>query len=544
MSGLSLPAIRRMASRATLIRILAVLNRWRKLPFKTIDHDAVMEHLAKEGGISASYCVLTALSCGIAILGLLLSSPAVVIGAMLISPLMSPIILFGFSLATLDEQLAIKSLKAIVLGTGLAITQAAVIVWMSPLNSATAEILARTRPNFFDLLVAIFSAIAGAYAVANRKGETIVGVAIATALMPPLAVIGYGLAVHNWAITTGASGLFMTNLLAIALTASLVARFFGFGSMHPSRTGLWHTLGIFAVFGILSIPLGFSLEQIAREAVLTSRAKNTLNAYFEPYNDHIYGMDIKFAKDQPIQINALVLTQKNRIGADAEMQKRLQQALGRPVQLSLSQVPVHAHESLDRQAVEALVSESAAMLSKRMQNASQPDIAAIAAAEAQVPLLDISLDRQGRTVLIRGQSDTAAELAAMHHAATVLRQRFADWRFDFHPDVNALPPIPFTEDSTQLDPAAEKQLSDMIWALKSAGVNAVRAIGRADTQGKSAVANRHAALRRAIAVSTILQQAGIKATAVAQYLAPRQRAEEAENGRAAFRQVLLEPQGD
>ena len=224
----------------TLVELLTYLSRALRFYFHRVragvDQAEVLEHLREDGGLSVRYGILTALSCAIAILGLLLSSPAVIIGAMLISPLMTPIMLFGFSLATLDQRLVRQSLTAIAVGTLLAIVQSMAIVWLSPLKSATPEILARTSPNFFDLLVAIFSALAGAYAVSQRKGETIVGVAIATALMPPLAVIGYGIATRDWAIFSGAGGLFMTNLLAIGLTASIVAKVFGFGAHNASRT--------------------------------------------------------------------------------------------------------------------------------------------------------------------------------------------------------------------------------------------------------------------------------------------------------------------
>ncbi|HEY5237043.1 MAG TPA: DUF389 domain-containing protein, partial [Rhizomicrobium sp.] len=231
--------------------------------------------------LCARYAMLTALSCAIAVLGLLLSSPAVIIGAMLISPLMGPIILFGFSLALLDQPLAFRSFVAVAIGTLLAVGLSALIVWLSPLQSVTPEILSRTRPNFFDLLVAIFSAVAGAYAVVQRKGETIMGVAIATALMPPLAACSFGLATANWAIFKGAGGLFMTNLLAIALTACLVAKFFGFGAHNSRHSTFWQTVSIVVVFVVLSIPLGLSLKRIAGEAVQTSKVRSTLQGYFE-----------------------------------------------------------------------------------------------------------------------------------------------------------------------------------------------------------------------------------------------------------------------
>jgi uncharacterized hydrophobic protein (TIGR00271 family) len=496
-----------------LLRLLAVINRWRKLPAKSVDHDAVLTHVAEAGGISASYLVLIALSCGIAILGLLLSSPAVVIGAMLISPLMSPITLVGFSLATLDMKLALRGLQAVALGTGLALLLAAAIVWMSPLNAPTPEILARTTPNLFDLLVAVFSAIAGGYAVAMRKGETIVGVAIATSLMPPLAVAGYGLAVHNWAILLGAAGLFMTNLLAIALTINLVAHVFGFSAVHAFRTRLWQTLGILAAFAVLSIPLGFSLQHIAREAVLTARVKSVLGDYFTPYGDHVYGVDVRFADDRPVQVNALVLTQKEHDGAENIVSQILTASLKQPVRLSLSQVPVHARESLDRRAIEELIGHSTTALSQQLTDPAA-NIAEITSAEAQIPLLDISLDRTAKVVVLRADASDPARLSNLRRAAATLTHRFAGWTFALR--LTALPQLSFSAKSAALSPAQIAAVDDIAWAAKASGSSLITV-----TAHWQRAADRKLASRRADAVCDLLLAAGIRASA---QLAPRREA--------------------
>jgi uncharacterized hydrophobic protein (TIGR00271 family) len=143
------------------------------------------------------------MSAGIAVLGLLLSSPAVVIGAMLISPLMSPILGLGFSLALFNFAEMRRSMIALAVGAAAAILFTALIVTISPLQAPTSEIIARTRPNLFDLPVALFASLAGSFAIIRGRGDTIVGVAIATALMPPLAVVGSGLATWNMAVLGG-----------------------------------------------------------------------------------------------------------------------------------------------------------------------------------------------------------------------------------------------------------------------------------------------------------------------------------------------------
>ena len=154
-------------------RELPIYRWWRQSIVAGIDHEEVVERIISDSGWSLRYAFMIMMSAGIAVLGLLLSSPAVVIGAMLISPLMSPIIGLGFSLALFDFAEMRRSLTALVIGAVLAVAFTALIVLASPLKAPTAEILARTRPSLFDLLVALFAALAGTFAIICGRGETL-----------------------------------------------------------------------------------------------------------------------------------------------------------------------------------------------------------------------------------------------------------------------------------------------------------------------------------------------------------------------------------
>jgi uncharacterized hydrophobic protein (TIGR00271 family) len=177
--------------------------------------------------LSLNYGLELILSAGIATLGLVLNSPAVVIGAMLVSPLMGPILAAGLSLAASDLYLGVKSLAGIILSIFGAITFSAGIVWLLPFHVPTTEILARTQPNVLDLGVAILSGLAGSIVIC-RGGEgggvtAMPGVAIAVALMPPLCAVGFGIgAGFDWQIISGAGLLFLTNLVAITASAFIV----------------------------------------------------------------------------------------------------------------------------------------------------------------------------------------------------------------------------------------------------------------------------------------------------------------------------------
>jgi uncharacterized hydrophobic protein (TIGR00271 family) len=253
---------------------------WRRSMVGSVDHALVMERVVGDSGWSPRYAFMILMSGGIAVLGLLLSSPAVVIGAMLISPLMSPILALGFSLAVFDFVEMRRALGALVAGALAAVAFTALIVLVSPLQAPTSEIIARTRPNLFDLAVALFSALAGAFAIVRGRGETIVGVAIATALMPPLAVVGYGLATWNLPVLGGAFALFVTNFVTIALAATIMARLYGFGNSLSSQQSWTQTWLLLLVFIGMAIPLGISLRQIAGEAVTVNHVRSVLSERF------------------------------------------------------------------------------------------------------------------------------------------------------------------------------------------------------------------------------------------------------------------------
>src|SRR5690349_19301802 len=155
-----------------------------------------------------SYWLQTIFAAGIATLGLVLNSPAVIIGAMLISPLMGPILAGGLALASGDVVLGLRAVVSLALSCLVAVLFAVLLVMLLPFKEMTAEIAARTQPTTLDLVVALFSGAIGSIATCKEvKGvvTSIPGVAIAVALMPPLCVVGYGLGVA--ASLNGAEGM-------------------------------------------------------------------------------------------------------------------------------------------------------------------------------------------------------------------------------------------------------------------------------------------------------------------------------------------------
>ncbi len=179
------------------------------------------------------YTVLITLSAAIAALGLILNSPAVVIGAMLVAPLMSPIVASGMALILGDARFLRFALGSALRGAIIAIF-VGFIVGLLPGDNMTAEVLARTQPSLIDLGVALFSGLAGAFALSYWEAAgALPGVAIAAALVPPLASVGISFAEGDWRKGLGALLLFATNYITIALAGAFVFGVFGF---RPNRT--------------------------------------------------------------------------------------------------------------------------------------------------------------------------------------------------------------------------------------------------------------------------------------------------------------------
>lgn len=173
----------------------------------------------------------------LASLGLNVNATAVIIGAMLISPLMGPIMGIGLGIGINDLALLRRAISNYLVATVVALTTSTVFFLLSPLNDAHSEILARTSPNIYDVLIALFGGFAGIIATSTRqKGNVIPGVAIATALMPPLCTAGYGLATMQINYFIGAFYLYIINTVFIGLATLLIVRMLHFPSVENQDT--------------------------------------------------------------------------------------------------------------------------------------------------------------------------------------------------------------------------------------------------------------------------------------------------------------------
>lgn len=171
------------------------------------------------------------LACAIIVasVGLNVNSTAVIIGAMLISPLMGPIVGAGFALGIYDFLLFKKSLKNLLIATVVSLIASTIYFYLSPFKDVQSELLARTSPNIYDILIAFFGGVVGVIAVTrSEKGNPIAGVAIATALMPPLCTAGYGIATAQWTFFLGAFYLYCINCVFIGIATFLIIKYLNY----------------------------------------------------------------------------------------------------------------------------------------------------------------------------------------------------------------------------------------------------------------------------------------------------------------------------
>ena len=257
----------------------------------------------------------------IASLGLNVNSTAVIIGAMLISPLMGPIIGMGLALGIADLDLFKQSIKNYLVSTFISVITATIYFTLSPITDAQSELLSRTSPTLYDVLIALFGGAAGFLAMSTKgKNNVIPGVAIATALMPPLCTAGYGLAVQNTSYFLGAFYLYFINTVFIAFTTCLGVRFLHFHrkqfiNLEKMRRVNYYIVSIII---ITIIPASYMTWNIIKQSVFENNIENfvtkELNYSGTNILSHQYDLKTKtlhvVAVGNPISTDSIAKAQK------------------------------------------------------------------------------------------------------------------------------------------------------------------------------------------------------------------------------------------
>ena len=232
---------------------------------------------------SFNFHFMLGLSAIISTLGLLANSVAIIIGAMIIAPLMGPIIGMAFAIAMGNRKLLRRSSFTLFKGVILTIATSWLAVSIVGLETVDSEILSRTNPTLIDFGIAMAAGLAGAFTQTRRSiADAIPGVAIAVALVPPLSVIGIGLALGAESIAIGASLLFLTNLICIIFFGSLVFLFQSYGNIDRAKKGLaMSTIVMFA----LGIPLTISMRDLIIKKNVTSQINGLIVDETKSFSD-------------------------------------------------------------------------------------------------------------------------------------------------------------------------------------------------------------------------------------------------------------------
>ncbi|MCE0557762.1 TIGR00341 family protein [Motilimonas sp. E26] len=284
-------------------------------PLSLIAHAAPEEFkdlyqlLRENATASPAFLTLMVLSTLLASIGLYASSAPVIIGAMILAPLMAPIISLAMAMTRQDPSLLVCSLRTLATGLFMALLFSSFASFIMPMEVVTAEIAARLSPNLLDLGVAVISGIAGAYAHARiDAAKSLAGVAIAVALVPPLAVTGIGLGWLDWHVAWGALLLFLTNLAGIVFAASLTFLTLGFAPFTRAKKGL--SIALLAV-AIVSIPLVFSFMRLSEEAKIVQALEGKEIG-------SVILRHIQARANEPIELSLQIVTPAALTGADLD----------------------------------------------------------------------------------------------------------------------------------------------------------------------------------------------------------------------------------
>jgi len=273
-----------------------------KLNSERENHQTVIRSIEKGVVFKGTNLWILVFAIFIASLGLNVNSTAVIIGAMLVSPLMGPIMGLGLGMAINDLALLKKSLINYLFAAGVGLVTSTIYFLISPINDAHSEILARTIPNIYDVLIAFFGGLAGILATSSKlKGNVIPGVAIATALMPPLCTAGYGLATLQLHFFVGAFYLFLINSVFIALSTLITLRFlrYPFKKLPIERDEVKAKRLVWATVMVTLLPSLYFGYTLVQENKFTLKANDFINNETNFKEDYLLSKIIDF-KDKSI----------------------------------------------------------------------------------------------------------------------------------------------------------------------------------------------------------------------------------------------------
>lgn len=284
-----------------------------RLPlFKKASEDDFKElffSLRSSAKFSYVFLVLMILSTLLATTGLFANSAPVIIGAMILAPLMAPLISLAMGVIRAENMLIEESFKTLAIGIGMALLFSAIFAFFIPLQQITSEMQGRLNPTLLDLMVAVLSGIAGAYATSKEEiTKSLAGVAIAVALVPPLSVAGIGIGLGSFDVIYGSFLLFATNFIGITLSAALTFIVLGYSPVTKAKKGLYYTTALLVV---ITIPLVLSFRDIVLKnnyltslesirTIILNQKRVELNIHDVKFDNDLLVIDLQSISSKPL----------------------------------------------------------------------------------------------------------------------------------------------------------------------------------------------------------------------------------------------------
>lgn len=320
-------------------------GKWHWMETKKVPLASLNRSLWRSAESSSNYYLLLFLSGAIATFGLLSNSSATVIGAMIVAPLMGPIEGMSFAMVMANRRLLKRSALSLTLGALLTVLTATVLTHLIGIEALTDEISARTQPTLMDLGVALAAGATGALAKSRRGiADALPGVAIAVALVPPLSVIGVGIAFASSEVFWGSLLLFLTNLAGIIFSGGLVFLAHRYGSVKRAKRGLMFAIA--ALVG-LAVPLSLSFQDLA----LKKQAANSVNEIVRHRSSVFTGAEIQSLSVQKkrgeVTVYMDVEAIPNSISGEQidTVREQISTELNYPVSLNVSVIPMEQFSS-------------------------------------------------------------------------------------------------------------------------------------------------------------------------------------------------------
>ena len=293
----------------------------------TEEFQELFKVLRENSKTTSIYVVMMILSTLIATFGLFANSSPVIIGAMILAPIISPIVSFAMGMVRYDTNMLKRGIITILIGTGVSLLFSSGVTLIIPIKLITSEIDARLSPTLLDMGIAVASGVAAAYAHAKEGiAKSLAGVAIAVALVPPLAVSGIGIGWWDWQVFSGAFLLYLTNLAGIIMFAGITFLILGFAPFKRAKLGLVYTL---ILIGMVMVPLSLSFNRIKKEASITRELEgSTVN--------ELVIRDVKVRFGDPLRVSLTLVGPENLTGDQIrDIKKQLEEDIGEPINLEV-----------------------------------------------------------------------------------------------------------------------------------------------------------------------------------------------------------------